>query len=122
MTKWDSTPIAKLLIGFQRLMLLCNSVDRIVLNTLILSRSDSENKLLAGLDAVKTFIVARNACASFMGSVVAFWGEKSCLSTPKTEERAPPKVRSTETDNERTSALKSEFMCESAFANRTVAG
>ena len=74
-----------------------------------------------GFEAVSAFMVAKKARASFMGKVVVFCSEKSCRLTfaPGT---AVPRVKSTEKDNDRTSALKSECIFGSAFANRTIAG
>ena len=67
-------------------------------------------------------MVARNARASLMGSVVVFCSEKSCADTFAPAAAVPLRVRSTENDNERTSALKSEFTCGSELAKRTMAG
>src|ERR1700732_1570156 len=93
-----------------------------VLSTRNLSRSESDHRPLAGLDAVSSFMVARKARASFIGRVVAFCSEKSCRSTPTVGPAIPLRVRSTKKESERTSALKSEFTCGSELANRTVAG
>jgi hypothetical protein len=73
------------------------------------------------LDAVSSFMIARNAGASLMGRIGALWRKNpDDLFAPARV--APSDVRFTEKDNDRTSGLKSDFTRESEFANRTVAG
>src|SRR5882672_2696388 len=100
----------------------CNCANARVLSTLNLSLNGRDHRPAAGLDAVSTFMVARNAGESFIGRVVAFCSEKSCRATFAPGTAVPSRVRSTEKDKDRTSALKSEFLFGSAFANRTMAG
>ena len=87
-----------------------------------MSLNGRDHSPAAGFDAVSSFMVARNARASLMGSVVAFCSEKSCRPTFASGAAVPSRVRSTENDNDRTSALESEFTFGSEFANRTIAG
>src|SRR5277367_1995260 len=98
----------------------CTCTNARVLITRNLSLNGRDHRPAAGFDAVSSFMIARNAGESLMGRVVAFCIEKSCRSTVALV--VPFKVRSTEKDNDRTSALKSEFLLGSAFPNRTTAG
>src|SRR5271155_3006657 len=100
----------------------CTCTNARVRITRNLSLNDRDQRPAAGFDAVSSFIVARNAGESFMGRVVAFCSEKSCRLPFVFGADVPPAVRSTEKESERTSGLRSEFICESELANRTVAG
>src|SRR5882724_13353548 len=93
-----------------------------VLSTRSLSLNDRDHKPAAGFEAVSSFMVARNAVESLIGSVFVFCSEKSCLLTCAPETAVPLRASSTEKDNDLTSGLKSEFIFGSAFPNRTIAG
>src|SRR3954470_24520996 len=93
-----------------------------VLSALSLSPNGRDHRPAIGLDAVNTFMIARNARASLIGRVVAFCSEKSCRPTFAPGAAVASRPRSTGNDSERTSALKSEFTFGSEFANRTTAG
>src|SRR5260370_18157864 len=93
-----------------------------VLRPLNVSLKARDHQPVAGLEAVRSFMVGRNAVESLMGRVVVVCSEKSWRPTFVPEAMVPSRVRSSEKDNDRTSGLKSEFTFGSAFPNRKVAG
>src|ERR1700688_350217 len=80
-----------------------------------------DHRPAAGVGAVSSFVIAKKPRASLIGRVVVFCREKSWRAT-LVPGAVPFRVRSTEMDKDRTSALKSEFTLESAFPKRTTAG
>src|SRR5271170_6494161 len=100
----------------------CTCTNARVLSTLNLSLNGRDHRPAAGFDAVSNFMTAKNAGESLIGRVVAFCIEKSCRPTFASGTAVPFRVRSTEKDKDRTSALKSEFDFGSEFPNRTMAG
>src|SRR3954454_10857790 len=72
-----------------------------VLSALSLSPNGRDHRPAIGLDAVNTFMIARNARASLIGRVVAFCSEKSCRPTFAPGAAVASRPRSTENDRQR---------------------
>src|ERR1035438_415472 len=100
----------------------CIATKTRVLSALNLSLNGRDHRPAGGLEAVSTFMIARNARASFMGKIFAFCIEKSCRPASAPGRTVRSRLRSAEKDTDRTSGLKSKQTRESELANRTVAG